>query len=130
MADHPVGTDLGRRVWALFTAYRSSLVLIVVAVLVSSGLGIVTPFLTQAAFDRALFPAGGGVDIRISPNMWWRLDGRFYTTFGANYIAIDCGGQGSCSGSANTVIFTEFAATTGLAFRFGAPSHHRWLRSR
>ena len=33
---------------------------IVVAVLLSSGLGIVTPFLTQAAFDRALFPADGG----------------------------------------------------------------------
>ena len=60
MADHPAGADLGRRVWALFTAYRSSLVLIVLAVLVSSGLGIVTPFLTQAVFDRALFPAGGG----------------------------------------------------------------------
>ena len=58
MADHPARTDLGRRVWALFTPYRRSLVLIVVAVLVSSGLGIVTPFLTQAAFDRALFPAG------------------------------------------------------------------------
>ncbi|HSU07773.1 MAG TPA: ABC transporter ATP-binding protein, partial [Pseudonocardia sp.] len=65
MADRPAGTDLGRRVWALFTAYRRSLVLIVVAVLVSSGLGIVTPFLTQAAFDRALFPAEGGVDLRL-----------------------------------------------------------------
>ncbi|HZE01322.1 MAG TPA: ABC transporter ATP-binding protein, partial [Pseudonocardiaceae bacterium] len=51
---------LGRRVWALFTPYRASLVAIVVAVLVSSGLGIITPFLTQAAFDRALFPLGGG----------------------------------------------------------------------
>src|SRR5947209_19772493 len=51
---------LGRRVWALFTPYRASLVAIVVAVLVSSGVGIITPFLTQAAFDRALFPLGGG----------------------------------------------------------------------
>ena len=73
MVDRPAGTDLGRRVWALFTAYRSSLVLIVVAVLVSSGLGIVTPFLTQAAFDRALFPAdGGGVDI---PLLGWLVGG-------------------------------------------------------
>src|SRR4249920_3705920 len=55
MAEHPARPDLGRRVWALFTPYRRSLVLIVGAVLVSSGLGIVTPFLTQAAFDRALF---------------------------------------------------------------------------
>ena len=60
MADRPAGTDLGRRVWALFTPYRRSLVVIVVAVLLSSGLGIITPFLTQAAFDRALFPAEGG----------------------------------------------------------------------
>ena len=45
--DRPVPRGLGRRVWALFTPYRSSLVLIVLAVLVSSGLGIVTPFLTR-----------------------------------------------------------------------------------
>jgi ATP-binding cassette subfamily B protein len=57
---------LGRRVWALFTPYRSSLVVIVVAVLLSSGLGIITPFLTQAAFDRALFPVdGSGVDLEL-----------------------------------------------------------------
>ena len=72
MADHPARTDLGRRVWALFTPYRRSLVLIVVAVLVSSGLGIVTPFLTQAAFDRALFPVGRGVDI---PLLAWLVAG-------------------------------------------------------
>jgi ATP-binding cassette subfamily B protein len=36
------------------------MVAILLAVLVSSGLGIITPFLTQAAFDRALFPTGGG----------------------------------------------------------------------
>src|SRR5690349_10594742 len=50
---------LGRRVWSLFTPYRSTLVLIGAAVLVGSGLGIVTPFLTQTLFDRALFPPGG-----------------------------------------------------------------------
>ncbi len=55
---------MGRRVWALFTPYRATLVVIVVAVLLSSGLGIITPFLTQAAFDRALFPLDGrGVDL-------------------------------------------------------------------
>jgi ATP-binding cassette subfamily B protein len=37
-----------------------------VAVLLSSGLGIITPFLTQAAFDRALFPAdGSGVHLEL-----------------------------------------------------------------
>ncbi len=57
---------LGRRVWGLFTPYRFMLVTIVVAVLLSSGLGILTPFLTQAVFDRALFPvAGGGVRLAL-----------------------------------------------------------------
>jgi ATP-binding cassette subfamily B protein len=60
---------LGRRVWALFTPYCASLVAIVVAVLVASGLGIVTPFLTQAAFDRALFPLGGG-PVRLGLLAW------------------------------------------------------------
>src|SRR6476620_11741571 len=57
--------QLGRRVWALFTPYRASLVAIVLAVLLSSGLGIITPFLTQATFDKALFPADGVVQISL-----------------------------------------------------------------
>jgi ATP-binding cassette subfamily B protein len=64
----PTRTDagIGRRVWALFTPYRSMLVLVVVAVLLSSGLGVITPFLTQAVFDRALFPVdGSGVDLEL-----------------------------------------------------------------
>ncbi len=60
--------QLGRRVWALFTPYRASLVVIVLAVLLSSGLGIITPFLTQATFDKALFPADRVV--RISLLVW------------------------------------------------------------
>ena len=64
---------LGRRVWALFTPYRGQLVVIVLAVLLSSGLGIISPFLTQAAFDRALFPlGGGGVDL---PLLGWLVGG-------------------------------------------------------
>jgi ATP-binding cassette subfamily B protein len=51
---------IGRRLWTLFLPYRAGMVAILLAVLVSSGLGIITPFLTQAAFDRALFPTGGG----------------------------------------------------------------------
>ncbi|WP_296368332.1 ABC transporter ATP-binding protein [Pseudonocardia sp.] len=62
-------SGLGRRVWALFTPYRAMLVLIVVAVLLSSGLGILTPFLTQAVFDRALFPVDGG-GVRLSLLAW------------------------------------------------------------
>src|SRR4051794_6430909 len=55
---------LGRRVWGLFTPYRPMLAMIVVAVLLSSGLGIIVPFLTRAVFDQALFPTdGSGVDL-------------------------------------------------------------------
>lgn len=46
----------GRRVVALFADYRGRVVLIAVAIVVSSALGVVVPFLTQAIFDRALFP--------------------------------------------------------------------------
>jgi len=64
---------LGRRVWALFTPYRGTLLVIVLAVLLSSGLGIITPFLTQATFDRALFPLDGGpVDL---PLLGWLVAG-------------------------------------------------------
>jgi ATP-binding cassette, subfamily B, bacterial len=64
---------LGRRVWGLFTPYRASLVVIVLAVLLGSGLGIISPFLTQAAFDRALFPVdGSGVDL---PLLAWLVAG-------------------------------------------------------
>jgi ATP-binding cassette, subfamily B, bacterial len=64
--------QLGRRVWALFTPYRASLVAIVLAVLLSSGLGIITPFLTQATFDKALFPADGVVRL---PLLAWLVAG-------------------------------------------------------
>src|SRR6476659_7803821 len=63
-----VPDQLGRRVWGLFTPYRASLAVIVLAVLVSSGLGIITPFLTQAVFDKALFPPDGVV--RMSLLVW------------------------------------------------------------
>jgi ATP-binding cassette, subfamily B, bacterial len=65
-SDRPASDGIGRRVWALFTPYRPVLAVIVVAVLLSSGLGIITPFLTQAAFDRALFPVDGSpVDLEL-----------------------------------------------------------------
>ncbi len=48
-----------RRVAALFTPYKGRLVLIAVAILLASGLGIISPFLTQAVFDDALFGPDG-----------------------------------------------------------------------
>jgi ATP-binding cassette, subfamily B, bacterial len=54
------------RVAALFRPYRGRLVLIAVAIVVASVLGIALPFLTQAVFDDALFPkGGGGPDLRL-----------------------------------------------------------------
>ncbi len=57
MADAPDTT--GRRALALFAPYRGRLTLIALAILVTSALGVVTPFLTQRVFDDALFPPGG-----------------------------------------------------------------------
>ena len=55
-----------RRIGALLTPYRGALVLVAVAILVSSLLGVITPFLTQRVFDDALFPTdGSGVDLRL-----------------------------------------------------------------
>lgn len=52
------------RVAALLAPHRWSLMLVAVTIVVGAGLGIVTPFLTQAVFDRALFPADGtGVSV-------------------------------------------------------------------
>jgi len=48
-----------RRMAALFQPYRGRLVLIAVAIVVASGLGVITPFLTQAVFDDALFVPQG-----------------------------------------------------------------------
>jgi ATP-binding cassette subfamily B protein len=49
----------GRRALALFAPYRGRLTLIALAILVTSALGVVTPFLTQRVFDDALFVPGG-----------------------------------------------------------------------
>ena len=54
-----VEAGVTRRVVTLFAPYRGRLALITVAILVSSSLGVVNPFLTQAVFDQALFVPGG-----------------------------------------------------------------------
>ena len=54
-----VEAGVTRRVVTLFTPYRGRLALITVAILVSSSLGVVNPFLTRAVFDQALFVPGG-----------------------------------------------------------------------
>lgn len=54
-----------RRVASLLTPYRPQLALVGVTILVGAALGVVTPFLTQAVFDRALFPPDGEVDLAL-----------------------------------------------------------------
>src|SRR6195952_4667458 len=58
-ATPPTKDTTGRRALALFAPYRGRLTLIALAILVTSALGVVTPFLTQRVFDDALFVAGG-----------------------------------------------------------------------
>ena len=55
--------DLGGRIAALFRPYRVHISIIIVMVLLSAGLGIIPPLLTQRVFDDGLFPGTGG------PNM-------------------------------------------------------------
>src|SRR5699024_6850947 len=68
---HGQGRDQQRtltlaRIAALLKPYRRQMILVGIAVLVTAGITAVVPFLTRAAFDRGLFPAGGGgPDIRL-----------------------------------------------------------------
>lgn len=58
-AERVSDTALLRRVGGLLRPYTGRLVLVGVAIVVAALLGVVTPFLTQATFDHALFPADG-----------------------------------------------------------------------
>jgi ATP-binding cassette subfamily B protein len=62
----PSDRALLRRIGALLAPHRARLLLVAVTIVVGAGLGITVPFLTQAVFDRALFPLdGSGVDLRL-----------------------------------------------------------------
>ncbi|WP_245556848.1 ABC transporter ATP-binding protein [Gryllotalpicola ginsengisoli] len=60
-AQAPKIDHLLSRIAELFRPYRGKLALTVVLVLVSAGLSVVPPLLTQRVFDEALFPKSGGV---------------------------------------------------------------------
>jgi ATP-binding cassette, subfamily B, bacterial len=49
----------------LFVDYRPTIGAIVLTILVSSGLGVANPLLVRAIFDKALFPSGGVVHVRL-----------------------------------------------------------------
>lgn len=55
--------NLGSRIFALFRPYRLQIIFLIFLVLLSAGLGIVPPLITQRVFDDGLFPESGG------PNM-------------------------------------------------------------
>jgi len=54
-----------RRVAGLFRPYRFQLLLVALAILLTSGLGVANPLLIKVVFDRALFPHSGGPDLHL-----------------------------------------------------------------
>ena len=62
---HTETPQILRRIGRLFVPHRGKLVIVAIAIVVSSVLGMVTPFLTRAVFDRALFPPSGVVNLRL-----------------------------------------------------------------
>ena len=51
--------DFGKRILELFQPHRRGLTLTIVLVLITAGLTVLPPLLTQQAFDQGLFPGGG-----------------------------------------------------------------------
>jgi len=58
-AEAPKIPDLVARIRSLFSPHRRALVVTVILVLVGAAISVLPPLLTQQAFDRGLFPAGG-----------------------------------------------------------------------
>ncbi|SEC20207.1 ABC transporter ATP-binding protein [Rhodococcus koreensis] len=74
------------RIWALLRPYRGWLVLVAAAIVVSSLLGIVNPFLTKAVFDRALFPTdGSGVHLTL---LLWLVVAMIVVTLAGSVIGV------------------------------------------
>jgi ATP-binding cassette subfamily B protein len=55
------GAPILRRIAAMLRPYRTKMVFVAIAVVVSAALTSLVPFLTKAVFDKALFPPGGDV---------------------------------------------------------------------
>jgi len=64
-AQAPAIADLWRRIGLLFRPYRASIATALALVLVTAGLSVVPPLLTQRAFDDGLFPASGAPDLPV-----------------------------------------------------------------
>src|SRR6266508_6577275 len=61
----PLSPGLLRRVASLFRPYWRRVALACLAILASSGLGVVNPLLTKTVFDSALFPSSGHPNLEL-----------------------------------------------------------------
>ncbi|KAB1659709.1 ABC transporter ATP-binding protein [Pseudoclavibacter chungangensis] len=59
-ADAPRIRGLWRRIGGLFRPYRALIAVAIALVLVTAGISVLPPLLTQRAFDEGLFPVDGG----------------------------------------------------------------------
>jgi len=64
--------NLYGRIGELFRPYAAQLAVTIALVLISAGLGVLPPLLTQRAFDDGLFPASGRPDV---PVLLWLVAG-------------------------------------------------------
>jgi ATP-binding cassette, subfamily B, bacterial len=54
-----------RRVAGLFLPYKTQLLFVAAAILLTSGLGVANPLMVKVVFDRALFPHSGHTDLHL-----------------------------------------------------------------
>ncbi len=64
-AEAPKIPHLLSRIGELFVPYRTQLIVTIALVLVSAGISVIPPLLTQQAFDRGLFSPGGRPDVPV-----------------------------------------------------------------
>ena len=64
-ATAPKIPDLLKRITQLFAPHRKALIVTIVLVLVSAGIGVLPPLLTKQLFDVGLFPPTGGPNVPV-----------------------------------------------------------------
>src|SRR5687768_1382341 len=65
----PVDRATVRRVVETFRPYKRTVGLVALAIVLTSGLGVINPLLIKAVFDNALFGTGGSCDGMPCPNL-------------------------------------------------------------
>ena len=64
-AEAPKIPDLLPRIGSLFSPHKRALIVTIVLVLISAGMGVFPPLLTKAAFDEGLFPPSGTPNVPV-----------------------------------------------------------------